>query len=79
VGERVDQLVYRLGVFREELAVPVHELGERVAGVLATGVPGQQVIEVAEHLLEPPVGPRVGRAAHRVAGPGEPLFEHLLA
>ena len=54
-----------LRLLGEELAVPLHELGERVVGVFAAGVPAEQVVEVAEHLLDR----RAGLAGRRSAAP----------
>ncbi len=52
-GQRVDQLVDVARVLREELAVLGHELVEAARGVLVTGgVPGEQLVEVGQHLLD---------------------------
>ena len=52
-GERVDQLLDGLGLLREELAVLVHEVLERIGGVLVAGVRGQQRVQVGQHVLDP--------------------------
>ncbi|GAB3945029.1 hypothetical protein GCM10027614_36150 [Micromonospora vulcania] len=78
-GQHVDQLVDGLRPLREEVAVPPHELGERVGGVLRAGVPGQQVVQVAHHLGELLLRGRVGGGAYRVAQPGEALTQHVVA
>ena len=59
--------------------MPAHELGERVGGVLGAAVPGQQVVQVPHHLGEPLLRGRIGGRPHRVAQPGEPLTEHVVA
>ncbi len=72
-GQGVDQLVDVLRVVREELPVLVHEVTERVVGVLAAGVLLQQLVEVAHHgghFREVPV-------LQGVPHPGEALLDDL--
>jgi len=77
-GQRVDQFLDVLRVFREELAVLLHELGERVVGVLAAGVLAEQVVEVAHHFGDALVGGRI-LTLQRLLEPGEALLHDLTA
>ena len=52
LGQRVEQLVDGAGVLREEVAVLGHELVELLGGVLTAAVRSEQVVEVAEHLVD---------------------------
>ena len=75
-GQRVDQLLDGLRLLREELAVLVHELGERVGGVLVAGVLGQQRVEVGQHVLD--LLHRLGvLALQRLLHAGELGVQHL--
>ena len=78
LGERVHQLLDRLRVLREELAVLGHELLEVRVGVLAAPVFVEQLVEVLQHLAH-------GRAVllrgalERLLHAGEPLVQDLAA
>ena len=52
LGEGIHQLVDVLRVLREEVAVLVHEVGEVLVGVLTATVLVQQLVEVAQHLVD---------------------------
>ena len=73
-GQRVDQLVHVGRLLREVVAVPPHELGELVGGVLTAGVPFEQGVEVAQHLGDGLLGGGVGQPLLEA---GEPLFHDL--
>ena len=78
LGQRVDQLLDRLRVLREELAVFGHELLEVRVRVLATAVLVEEFVEVAQHLGD---GGAVllGGAFERLLHAGEPLVQDLAA
>jgi hypothetical protein len=63
---------------REQLTVPFHEAIEVGLGVLAAGVGGQHLVQVAEHVLDPLHRLRVG-VAHRLPHAAELAVEHLAA
>ena len=67
-----------LGVLGEELAVLLHEVPELLGGVVAAGVSGEQVAEVAEHLLDP-LAVLGGGVLERLLHAGEALVEQLAA
>ena len=51
-SECVDELLQVLRVLREEVAVVLHELAERLARVLTTRIGVEHVVEVREHVLD---------------------------
>ena len=77
-GEGVDELVDGLGLLGEEVAVPVHEVAELLGRVLAPGVGGEEVVEVAEHLLDA-LAVLGGGVLEGLLHPREALVEQLAA
>ncbi len=79
VGEGVEQLVDVAGVprrIREEVSMFAHEVVEVLLGVLPQPVLLEQLVEVAQHLVDR--GPvLVGGALERLLHAGEALVEHL--
>ena len=74
----LEQLVERLGVLGEEVAVALHELLEGGLRVLPGLLHGEQVVEVVEHVLHA----LHGLGGHLLHGPGhlvEVALRHLLA
>jgi len=63
---------------REHVAVPLHELVEVRLGMLAAGVGGQHLVQVAEHVLDPLHRLRVG-IAHDLPHAPELAVQHVAA
>ncbi|CFR95587.1 Uncharacterised protein [Mycobacterium tuberculosis] len=78
LGQRVQQLLDVARVLREELAVLGHELVEVPLRIFTAGVLIQQVVEVVEHLGDPPAIV-VGGTGKRLLHAGKALVEQLTA
>jgi hypothetical protein len=76
--QRVDQFLEVLRMVREHIAVPLHELVEVRLGMLAAGVGGQHLVQVAEHILDPLHRLRVG-VLHDLPHAAELAVQHVAA
>jgi hypothetical protein len=76
--QRVDQFLEVLRIVGEHVAVAFHEALEVRLGVLAAGVGGQHLVQVAEHVLDPLHRLRVG-VLHGLLHAAELAVEHLAA
>ena len=76
--QRVDQLLQVLRLVGEHVAVALHEALEIRRGVLAAGVGGQHLVQVAEHVLDPLHRLRVG-ILHDLPHAAELAVQHVAA
>ena len=76
--QRVDQFLEVLRMVREHVAVLLHELVEVRLGMLAAGVGGQHLVQVAEHVLDPLHRLRVG-VLHDLPHAAELAVQHVAA
>ncbi len=76
--QRVDQFLQVLRVVGEQVAVALHELVEIGLGVLSARVGGQHLVQVAEHVLDPLHGLRIG-VLQCLPHAAELAVEHLAA
>ena len=76
--QRVEQFLEVLRMVREHVAVLLHEPVEISLGVLAAGIGGQHLVQVAEHVLDPLHRLRV-RVLHDLPHAAELAVQHLAA